>query len=88
MPSPEAESGAEKALKALAVAAKEQQAHATDAQKKLRVRLRAHGQALGDLLRPDGLIRQNGIDAVPDTNLAPVCVRCNGCRLRAAQVRS
>ena len=49
----QAESGAEKALKALAVAAKEQQAHATDAQKKLRVRLRAHGRALGDLLRPD-----------------------------------
>lgn len=49
----QAESGAEKALKALAVAAREQQAHATEAQKKLRVRLRAHGRALGDLLRPD-----------------------------------
>ena len=47
------EAGAEKALKALAVAAKEAPAHATDAQKKLRVRLRAHGRALGDLLRPD-----------------------------------
>lgn len=49
----EAEAGAEKALKALAVAAKDAPAHATDAQKKLRVRLRAHGRALGDLLRPD-----------------------------------
>ena len=49
----EAEAGAEKALKALAVAAKEAPAHATDEQKKLRVRLRAHGRALGDLLRPD-----------------------------------
>jgi hypothetical protein len=48
-----AEAGAEKALKALAVAAKETPAHATDEQKKLRVRLRAHGRALGDLLRPD-----------------------------------
>jgi len=47
-----AEAGAEKALKALAVAAKEAPAHATDEQKKLRVRLRAHGRALGDLLRP------------------------------------
>ena len=49
----QAESGAEKALKALAVGAKDVPAHATDAQKKLRVRLRAHGRALGDQLRPD-----------------------------------
>lgn len=49
----EAEAGAEKALKALAVAAKEAPAHATDAQKKLRVRLRAHGRALGDVLHQD-----------------------------------
>ena len=49
----QAESGAEKALMALAVAGKDAPAHATDAQKKLRVRLRAHGRALGDLLRPD-----------------------------------
>jgi hypothetical protein len=49
----EAEAGAAKALQALAVAAKDAPAHATDAQKKLRVRLRAHGRALGDLLRPD-----------------------------------
>jgi hypothetical protein len=49
----QAESGAEKALKALAVSVKDAPAHATDAQKKLRVRLRAHGRALGDLLRPD-----------------------------------
>ena len=48
-----AEAGAEKTLKALAIAAKDAPAHATDAQKKLRVRLRAHGRALGDLLRPD-----------------------------------
>lgn len=48
-----AEAGAEKALQALAVAAKEAPAHATELQKKLRVRLRAHGRALGDLLRPD-----------------------------------
>ena len=48
-----AEAGATKALQALAVAAKDAPAHATDAQKKLRVRLRAHGRALGDLLRPD-----------------------------------
>jgi len=47
------EAGAEKALKALAVAAKEAPAHATEPQKKLRVRLRAHGRALGDSLRPD-----------------------------------
>jgi len=49
----EAETGAEKALKALAVGAKDAPAHATDVQKKQRVRLRAHGRALGDLLRPD-----------------------------------
>ena len=49
----QAESGAEKALKALAVSVKDAPAHATAAQKKLRVRLRAHGRALGDLLRPD-----------------------------------
>jgi hypothetical protein len=48
-----AEAGAEKALKALAVGAKEAPAHASDDQKKLRVRLRAHGRALGDVLRPD-----------------------------------
>ena len=48
-----AEAGATKALQALAVAAKEAPAHASDAQKKQRVRLRAHGRALGDLLRPD-----------------------------------
>lgn len=48
-----AEAGAEKALKALAVGAKEAPAHASDDQKKLRVRLRAHGRALGDGLRPD-----------------------------------
>lgn len=48
-----AESGATKALQALTVGAKDVPAHATDAQKKLRVRLRAHGRALGDLLRPD-----------------------------------
>jgi hypothetical protein len=49
----QAESGAEKALKALAVGGKDASAHATNAQKKLRVRLRAHGRALGDQLRPD-----------------------------------
>ena len=49
----EAEAGAAKALQALAVAAKDAPAHATDAQKKQRVRLRAHARALGDLLRPD-----------------------------------
>ena len=48
-----AEAGAEKALKALAVGAKEAPAHASDEQKKLRIRLRAHGRALGDLPRPD-----------------------------------
>src|SRR3989338_4387890 len=48
-----AEAGAAKVLQALAVAAKDAPAHATDAQKKLRVRLRAHGRALGDQLRPD-----------------------------------
>ncbi len=47
------EAGAEKALKALAVGAKEAPAHASEAQKTLRRRLRAHGRALGDLLRPD-----------------------------------
>ncbi|MDP2827304.1 MAG: hypothetical protein Q8O37_01725 [Sulfuricellaceae bacterium] len=48
-----AESGAVKALQALAVGAREMPAHASDEQKKLRVQLRAHGRALGDLLRPD-----------------------------------
>jgi hypothetical protein len=48
-----AESGAVKALQAVAVGAKEVPAHFTDAQKKLRVRLRAHGRQLGDVLRPD-----------------------------------
>jgi len=48
-----AEAGAEKALKALAVAAKEAPPHASEPEKKLRVRLRAHGRALGDSLRPD-----------------------------------
>ena len=48
-----AEAGAEKTLKALAVAAKEAPAHASEPEKKQRVRLRAHGRALGDLLRPD-----------------------------------
>lgn len=48
-----AEAGGAKALQALAVGAKDVPAHATEPQKKLRVRLRAHGRALGDLLRPD-----------------------------------
>lgn len=45
-----AEDGAAKALQALAVGAREALAHATEAQKKLRVRLRAHARALGDPL--------------------------------------
>ena len=49
----QAESGAEKALNALAIGSKDAPAHASDAQKKLRVRLRAHGRALGDQLHPD-----------------------------------
>jgi len=49
----QAEAGAEKALQALAVGTRDAPAHASDAEKKLRVRLRAHGRALGDLLRPD-----------------------------------
>lgn len=48
-----AETGAARALQALAVGAKEAPGHLTDAQKKLRVRLRAHGRALGDELRQD-----------------------------------
>lgn len=48
-----AESGAIKALQALAVGAREVPAHFTDRQKKLRVGLRAHGRQLGDVLRPD-----------------------------------
>lgn len=48
-----AEAGAEKALKALAVGAKEAPAHASEDQKRLRRRLRAHAQALGDSLIPD-----------------------------------
>ena len=48
-----AESGAVKALQALAVGAKEAPAHFTKDQIKLRVRLRAHGRQLGDVLRPD-----------------------------------
>lgn len=50
---PTAESGATKALQALAVGAKEAPAHFTGDQKKLRVQLRAHGRQLGDALRPD-----------------------------------
>jgi hypothetical protein len=49
----QAEAGAAKALQALAVGAKDAPAHATEAQKKFRVRLRAHARALGDQLRPD-----------------------------------
>ena len=50
----QAEDGAAKALKALAVGAKEPQTHATPEQKKLRVQLRAHGRALGDAAAADG----------------------------------
>lgn len=49
-----AEDGAVKALKALGVAGKEAQAHASPEQKKLRVQLRAHGRALGDVGSKDG----------------------------------
>jgi len=49
-----AEEGAAKALTALAVAAKDAPAHATEAQTKLRVQLRAHARALGDVLHLDG----------------------------------
>lgn len=49
-----AEGGAAKALNALAVGASAPQAHATAAQKKLRVHLRAHGRALGDAPAFDG----------------------------------
>lgn len=48
-----AETGAARALQALAVGAREAPGHLSDAQKKLRVRLRAHGRALGDELRQD-----------------------------------
>jgi hypothetical protein len=51
----QAEDGAAKALKALAVGAKEPQTHATPEQKKLRVQLRAHGRALGDAASSDGM---------------------------------
>jgi hypothetical protein len=50
----QAEDGAAKALKALAVAAPTPQTHATPEQKKLRVQLRAHGRALGDAAASDG----------------------------------
>ena len=49
-----AEEGAIKALRALGVASKEAQAHATPEQKRLRVQLRAHGRALGDGVSKDG----------------------------------
>jgi hypothetical protein len=49
-----AEDGAAKALKAMGVAGKEAQAHASPDQKKLRVQLRAHGRALGDVGVKDG----------------------------------
>ena len=49
-----AEEGAIKALRALGVANKEAQAHASPEQKKLRVQLRAHGRALGDGVMKDG----------------------------------
>ncbi len=48
-----AETGAARALQALAVGAREAPGHLSDAQKKLRVGLRAHGRALGDELRQD-----------------------------------
>ena len=48
-----AEAGAAKAMQALAVAYKGAPGHAAELQKKLRIRLRAHGRALGDLLRLD-----------------------------------
>jgi hypothetical protein len=50
----QAEDGAAKALKALAVGAPAPQTHATPEQKKLRVQLRAHGRALGDAAAADG----------------------------------
>jgi len=50
----QAEDGAAKALKALAVGAPAPQTHATTDQKKLRVQLRAHGRALGDAAAADG----------------------------------
>ena len=49
-----AEEGAIKALRALGVANREAQAHASPVQKKLRVQLRAHGRALGDGVLKDG----------------------------------
>ena len=49
-----AEEGAVKTLRALGVASKEAQSHATPEQKKLRVQLRAHGRALGDGVLKDG----------------------------------
>ena len=50
----QAEDGATKALNALAVGAAAPPAHATATQKKLRVQLRAHGRALGDVAASDG----------------------------------
>jgi len=50
----QAEDGAAKVLKALAVGAAAPQTHATPDQKKLRVQLRAHGRALGDAAAADG----------------------------------
>ena len=52
-----AEAGAARALQALGVGAKEAPGHLTDAQKKLRVRLRAHSRALGDELSQDNTQR-------------------------------
>jgi hypothetical protein len=51
----QAEDGAAKALKALAVGAPAPQTHATPEQKRLRVQLRAHGRALGDVAAADGI---------------------------------
>ena len=62
-----AEAGAERALHALAVGAKEAPGHQSDAQKKLRVRLRAHGRALGDELSQDNTQR---IDSPPNESTA------------------
>lgn len=50
----QAEDGAAKALNALSVGAAAPPAHANAAQKKLRVQLRAHGRALGDVAASDG----------------------------------
>ena len=64
----EAEAGAGKALQALAVGLREVPSHFSEAQKKLRIRLRAHGRALGDNFLPSPSGRVAGGEGTQTTD--------------------